>query len=122
MPIVFPLLDTTDLQSVTFSDIWGGFDEAILYASERYDANSILIGRIRPSSSQRSRWTYYFAGAQSVLTGPPEAVVGQVADLLAAEFAVGGDAPIEAVVLNVSGVVHPWMLTAASCRFSRTCP
>jgi len=105
LPIVFPLLDTTDLQSVTFSDIWGGFDDAILYASERYDANSILIGRIRPSSSQRSRWTYYFAGAQSVLTGPPEAVVGQVADLLAAEFAVGGDAPIEAVVLNVSGVV-----------------
>ena len=104
LPIVFPLLDTTDLQSVTFSDIWGGFDEAILYASKRYDATSILIGRIRPSSSQRSRWTYYFAGAQSEVTGPPEAVVGQVADLLSAEFAVGGDAPIEVVVLNVSGV------------------
>ncbi len=104
LPIVFPLLDTTDLQSVTFSDIWGGFDEAILYASKRYDATSILIGRIRPSSSQRSRWTYYFAGAQSEVTGPPEAVVGQVADLLSAEFAVGGDAPIDVVVLNVSGV------------------
>ena len=105
LPMVFPLLDTTDLQTVTFSDIWGGFDEAILYASERYDANSILIGRIRPSSSQRSRWTYYFAEARSELTGPPEAVVGQVADLLSAEFAVGGDAPLEIVVLNVSGVV-----------------
>ncbi|MGB5629663.1 MAG: DUF2066 domain-containing protein [Woeseiaceae bacterium] len=105
LPIVFPLLDTTDLQSVTFSDIWGGFDEAILYESERYDTNSILIGRIRPSSGQRSRWTYYFAGAQSELTGAPEEVVGQVADLLSAEFAVGGNAPIEAVVLHVSGVV-----------------
>ena len=105
LPIVFPLLDTTDLQSVTFSDIWGGFDEAILYASERYDAKSILIGRIRPSSSQRSRWTYYFADARSELTGSPEAIVGQVADQLAAEFAVGGNAPIEAVVLNVSGIV-----------------
>ncbi len=104
LPVVFPLLDTTDLQSVTFSDIWGGFDEAILYASERYDAKSILIGRIRPSSGQRSRWTYYFAGARSELSGAPEAVVGQVADLLSAEFAVGGDAPLEAVVLNVSGV------------------
>ena len=105
LPIVFPLLDTTDLQSVTFSDIWGGFDEAILYASERYDAKSILIGRIRPSSSQRSRWTYYFADARSELTGSPQAIVGQVADQLAAEFAVGGNAPIEAVVLNVSGIV-----------------
>lgn len=104
LPIAFPLLDTTDLQSVTFSDIWGGFDEAILYASERYDVSSILIGRIRPASGQRSRWTYYFAGAQSSVGGPPEVVVGQVADLLAAEFAVGGDAPLESVTLNVSGV------------------
>ena len=40
-----------------------------------------------------------------MLSGPPEAVVGQIADLLAAEFAVGGDAPVETVVLNVSGIV-----------------
>jgi hypothetical protein len=39
------------------------------------------------------------------ITGTPEAVVGQVADLLASEFAVGGDTPIEAVALNVSGIV-----------------
>ena len=105
LPLVFPLLDTTDLQSVTFADIWGGFDEMILAASERYGANSILIGRIRPASSQGSRWTYYFSGADRALSGPPEAVVGQIADLLAAEFAVGGDAPVETVALNVSGVV-----------------
>jgi len=53
LPLVFPLLDTEDLQSVTFSDIWGGFDERIVAASKRYGANSILIGRVRPSSSQR---------------------------------------------------------------------
>ena len=105
LPLVFPLLDTTDLQMVTFTDIWGGFDEMILKASERYDADSILIGRIRPSSGQRSRWTYYFGGSEMPITGTPEAVVGQVADLLASEFAVGGDMPIEAVALNVSGIV-----------------
>lgn len=105
LPLVFPLLDTTDLQMVTFTDIWGGFDEMILNASERYDANSILIGRLRPSSGQRGRWTYYFNGVESSLTGMPEAVVGQVADLLASEFAVGGDMPIETIALNVSGIV-----------------
>ena len=104
LPLVFPLLDTTDLQSVTFADIWGGFDEMILAASERYGANSILIGRIRPETSQGSRWTYYFSGVDRALSGPPEAVVSQIADLLAAEFAVGGDAPVETVVLNVSGI------------------
>ena len=104
LPLAFPLLDTEDLQSVTFSDIWGGFDERIVDASKRYEAHSILIGRVRPSSSQRNRWTYVFGGKSLVWSGPPEVVVGQIADTLAAEFAVGGDAPLEMVALNVSGV------------------
>jgi len=104
LPLVFPLLDTTDLQSVTFSDIWGGFDERIIDASERYDANSILIGRIRQSPSRRENWSYYFSGAERSWNGPPESIVAQVADLLAAEFAVGGNAPVETVALSVSGV------------------
>lgn len=100
----FPLLDTTDLQSVTFSDIWGGFDERIIDASERYDANSILIGRVRQSPGRRENWSYYFSGAERSWNGPPESIVAQVADLLAAEFAVGGNAPVETVALSVSGV------------------
>jgi hypothetical protein len=103
LPLVFPLLDTTDLQGVTFSDIWGGFDERILDASQRYDANSVLIGRIRPSPV-RENWSYYFSGTDRSWNGPPEAIVGQVADLLAAEFSVGGNAPIETVTLGISGV------------------
>ncbi len=105
LPIAFPLLDTTDLQSVTFTDIWGGFDDAVIEASERYDARSILIGRIRPGTSQRDRWSYYFGGVETTLSGSPEVVLGQVADRLAAEFAIVGDAPVETVVLNVSGIV-----------------
>lgn len=105
LPLVFPLLDTVDLQSVTFSDIWGGFDERIIDASERYGANSILIGRIRPSSSRRESWSYYFSGEERSWNGPPEAVVGQVADVLVTEFAVGGDAPVESVALSISGIV-----------------
>jgi hypothetical protein len=104
LPVLFPLLDTTDLQSVTFSDIWGGFDDRIVDASRRYGANSILIGRVRPSSSQLSRWTYVFGDESRAWTGPPESVVAEVADVLAAEFGVGGDVPVERVALNVSGV------------------
>ena len=105
LPLLFPLLDTTDLQSVTFADIWGGFDEAILDASERYDVNSVLIGRVRAESAQPARWSWYFADAGTTLSGSPEAVLGQVADTLAAEFAIGGDLPLEPVALNISGVV-----------------
>lgn len=103
LPLLFPLLDTTDLQSVTFSDIWGGFDESIIAASQRYDVNSVLIGRIRQSPS-RENWSYYFGGSERSWNGPPEVIVAQIADLLAAEFSVGGNAPLESVALNVAGV------------------
>ncbi len=104
LPILFPLLDTEDLQSVSFSDIWGGFDEAVLEASGRYDVNSILIGRIRPDNIRQNRWRYYFSGEQRSWIGEPELVVGQIADVLAAEFAIGGSERLEAVDLVVAGI------------------
>jgi hypothetical protein len=104
LPVAFPLLDTEDLARVTFPDVWGGFDELILDASRRYEAQSVLIGRIRPDSGQRHRWTYHFAGEERAWTGEPELVVNLVADMLANEFAIGGDATVQAVDLGVAGI------------------
>ena len=101
LPVVFPLLDTIDLQSVTFSDIWGGFDERILVASERYGTNSVLIGRVRPESSQPERWTYFFGDEWRSWNGPGEQIVAEIADLLAAELGVGGNEPLRRLALNV---------------------
>lgn len=104
LPVAFPLLDTEDLARVSFSDIWGGFDELVLDASRRYEADSVLIGRVRADSSQRNRWTYHFGDEQSTWHGEPEVVISLIADLLAAEFAIGGDAPLQFVELAVSGI------------------
>ncbi len=104
LPVVFPLLDAEDRSRVSSSDIWGGFDAALIDASKRYEVNSILVGRIRSSSSQQNRWSYYFGGQERSWTGTPEVVIGQVADLLAAELAIGGDASIETVRLRVAGI------------------
>lgn len=104
LPVLFPLLDTEDQRNVTFSDIWGGFDEQLLVASERYEVDSVLVGRIRPDSNQRNRWNYYFADDERVWSGEPEMVLGLVADKLADEFAISGDAPLEYVNLGVSGI------------------
>ena len=104
LPVAFPLLDTEDLARVSFPDIWGGFDELILDASRRYDANSVLIGRIRADSGQRNRWTYHFVDEERAWTGEPELVISLVADMLAAEFAIGGDATLRSVELSVAGV------------------
>jgi hypothetical protein len=104
LPVLFPLLDSVDQRNVTLSDIWGGFDEQLLVASERYEADSILVGRIRADSSQRNRWNYYFLNEERVWDGEPEFVLGLVADQLADEFAISGDAIMEYVDLAVSGI------------------
>ena len=104
LPVAFPLLDTEDLARATFPDIWGGFDELILDASRRYETNSVLIGRVRADTGQRNRWTYHFAGEERAWTGEPELVINLVADMLAAEFAIGGDATLQSVELGVAGI------------------
>ncbi|MDJ0812572.1 MAG: DUF2066 domain-containing protein [Woeseiaceae bacterium] len=104
LPVAFPLLDTIDLQNLSFSDIWGGFDDALIGASERYEADAILVGRIRPASAMRNRWSFYLGGEERSWTGEPELVINFVADLLAAEFAISGNAVAETVELAVSGI------------------
>ncbi len=104
IPVAFPLLDTEDLQNVSFADIWGGFHERLLQASRRYQAKSILVGRVRADTIQRNRWTYYFGDFQEEWSGQPENAVHLLADVLAAEFAFSGNAPMETVTLKVAGI------------------
>jgi uncharacterized protein len=104
IPVLFPLLDAEDRESVSFSDIWGGFDERLLQASTRYDANSILIGRVRPDAGQGNRWSWYFGGEQREWSGQPEGAIGMLADALASQFAIAGDAPLDTLTLTISGI------------------
>lgn len=104
LPVAFPLVDTIDLQNVSFSDIWGGFDDTLIGASQRYEADAILVGRVRPASAARNRWSFYLGGDQRSWTGEPELVINFVADLLAAEYAISGSAVPETVDLAVAGI------------------
>jgi len=104
LPIAFPLLDSEDRAAVSYSDIWGGFDERVIAASERYDVNSVLIGRVSGTGRATNRWSYHFGDQQRSWSGRPEVIVAQISDLLADEFAIGGDEPLRRVQLNVSGI------------------
>ena len=104
LPVAFPLLDSEDMARVEFSDVWGGFDERIVAASERYDVDSILIGRMQASGTGQNRWAYRFGDQERQWTGTPETVMTEISGLLAAEFAVGGDEPLRAVDLDVYGI------------------
>ncbi len=104
IPVLFPLLDTEDLQNVSFSDIWGGFHDSLIDASRRYGSSSVMVGRVRGGELFRNRWDYYFGGQQLEWSGGPETAVNLMADALAEQFAYAGDAPVESVVLSVAGV------------------
>ena len=105
IPVAFPLLDTEDLENISFSDIWGGFDQRLIYASERYGASSILVGRIKADEMQAHRWTWFF-GEDNRLDwgGEPEEVVNLLADALAAEFVIGPNQSVDTIQLAVSGI------------------
>lgn len=102
--VVFPLVDTVDLASLSFGDIWGGFDEPLLDASRRYGTTSVLVGRIRAEELLGDRWTFYFGDRERQWTGSPEMAVNELANLMAEQFAYAGDAPIEIVPLSISGI------------------
>lgn len=104
LPVLFPLMDTEDRQGISFSDIWGGFAEPVRAASRRYGTASVLVGRLRVPASTRSRWSYSSGGQQREWSGSPEEVVNQLADALADQYAVSGNAPVGSVLLTVSGI------------------
>ncbi len=104
LPLLLPLLDTEDLEKVTYADIRGGFDEIVLDASLRYDVDSVLIGVIDVEAIEPNRWRYYFGREVFDWRGEPEQIVPLVADRLAAEFAIQGDAPVRTVSLSIGGI------------------
>ncbi|MCI0517375.1 MAG: DUF2066 domain-containing protein, partial [Woeseiaceae bacterium] len=82
----------------------GGFDERVLQASERYGAEAVLIGRVRPTAAQPYRWTWHFGNDVQEFSGEPAQVVDQLANSLVVQFAVAGNVPLETVSLTISGV------------------
>ena len=104
IPVLFPLLDIEDLENVSFSDIWGGFDELLLLASERYQAESVLVGRIRTESLNMNRWTWYLDEQRTNWTGGTEEVINLLADSLAARFKIDSRSPLETIRLTISGI------------------
>lgn len=104
LPIVFPVLDSEDLEALRFTDIWGGFDEELTATAMRYGASSVLVGRIRPDSMLEHRWTWYHDNRRRDWSGEPEQAMNMLGDALAAMYAVGGDAVVDTVRLTISGI------------------
>ena len=70
LPIALPLLDLEDLGVVTFADVWGGFEDRVMAASQRYGADAVLVGRVRPGVvGNEIQWLFLRGTARQALTG-----------------------------------------------------
>lgn len=97
IPLLFPLMDLEDQSKVRFSDLWGGFFEHAIEASQRYNPQAILIGRLNRSrtGSWVARWNLQVAGSPTSWTNTDNRLAGvlgngidNVADTLASRLAV----------------------------------
>jgi hypothetical protein len=115
VPVVFPLMDLEDQSRARFTDIWGGFFDNVLLASERYRPQAVLIGRLNRSASGgwSARWNLQVDGeprawtdSRSDLAQLSQQGIDTAADILAARFAVagGGNGGNSSVIIEVSGV------------------
>jgi len=94
LPVVLPQLDTEDRRLVRFADVWGGFDPFVVQAAERYNADAVLIGRVRVTEAGYSiRWTLQRADRrESRMADDLRAGVDWLADQFAAQYTTVGGA------------------------------
>jgi hypothetical protein len=107
LPIAWPLLDLEDLNAVTFTDVWGGFEDRIVAASMRYRADAVLIGRVRPGlAGHEVEWLFVHGiGRQALPAARVRDGLDVAADRYAAELSTVGGASIAA--LTVRDVLTP---------------
>jgi hypothetical protein len=59
IPLLFPVMDLQDHSAISASDLWGAFEGPVSNASERYQADSILMVRVKTASGGfiRTSWS-----------------------------------------------------------------
>lgn len=104
LPMVFPLMDAEDRGKASFGEVWGGFEDSIRAASERYGVDAVLVGRLAAEDRGYGRWSLYSADGVEQWSGSIPESVDRLADGFAARFAVVSSGDTRAVLVAVSGV------------------
>ncbi|MGX5201658.1 DUF2066 domain-containing protein [Aliikangiella sp. IMCC44632] len=112
LPVILPLMDLEDELNVTLSDVWGRFLGPVNNASERYQADSVLVGRIyQVGDTWQSKLTYLNQSEQQAIeieAPTPQALVAslsnRLAEQLCAKYCVVESADTLPIKLQISGV------------------
>jgi len=113
VPLRFPLLDLTDRSSLRVSDVWGNFESTILQASERYQTEAVLVGRVYQGSSGSwtARWSLYADGhrqdwtvTETEIASVLEPGIDKTAESLALRYAQVGHTEDDQVLVLVKDI------------------
>ncbi|NIW24338.1 MAG: DUF2066 domain-containing protein [Gammaproteobacteria bacterium] len=99
--LTLPLVDIEDMTALSFADVWGGFSDRVVRASERYGTDDILIAQVRLTDfGAVTRWTLLRGGRELRLPGQAfRDGLDALADVYAAEFSTLGSASSTAVTI-----------------------
>lgn len=152
VPLRFPLLDLTDRSNLRVSDVWGNFESTILQASQRYQTEAVLVGRVFQSYSGywTARWSLYSDSRRSDWTVNGKSMaevldpgIDKTAESLALRYAQVGQVDDRSVLVEVKAIkgladynrvvkylhslshvssVQPYELSAESTVFQVTIP
>lgn len=111
--LLFPLLDLEDTSQMSVSDVWGGFKEPVLNASNRYQSDVVLSGRLVQTLPNlwETRWSAYIGTQEMSWTTQGELAeivleegMDELVDRLAAQYANAGSGAAEVIELVVSDI------------------
>lgn len=100
LQLKWPLLDLEDQLAISAEDVWTFEHEAILQASERYRADTILVGRYTQTSQGQwwTSWQFFHRGDNQFYDlrlddgmAAGAQALGPAADYLASRYSVVGD-------------------------------
>jgi hypothetical protein len=105
LPLVLPLVDSEELGIVSIADVWGGFTESLVLASQRYGVDAILVGRVRVSFIETAevRWILMIGDERFEWEGDIASGPDRIADFFAARFATSSSA-LGRMQLRVDGI------------------
>jgi hypothetical protein len=111
--LMYPRGDAQDRSRAAFDDVWTAQHDKLLAASQRYNPDQVLIGRVQRESGQwTGRWTLLNLAGQAedwtVMHDTLDAVledgIQQLADREAQRFAVAAGLSAQDLLLQVAGV------------------
>ncbi|WP_417582823.1 DUF2066 domain-containing protein [Nitrincola sp.] len=108
LAVLSPLMDLADQQSLSVDALWRGADEAVLSASMRYAADTVVVGRVDAGGTEPfTEWVVWQDGERQLLSTQGDWQV-QVDELLASLSASSTSAP--SVAADPNAIVAPLSL------------